>query len=589
MKNNKKKCWILAGIIICVLVIFGTIIIVENNVKSSNETYAVNYTVKADSASTGIVSVTMEVIPEKIKAETELFFQMPEINTSEPKCVTKSGKDVTVEEAGGVWKINSPKKVEPLTFTYDVRMGADADTNVGTVYGAFYEDLLVFQGSQLLALPWVGQEEASEIEQSVSKLTFKLDTEYEWNSIMPFTKANSKKFSFTKENPDWNMFNEIYYSAFCFGNFEQLPIDEQQKDVFYIDQAISDTADMNALDAVKLFYEYYKDLFNGKTPKTPIVLLRTDENDNIILGGTGAGGSALTLEMGEAADCERMSRTLYHAFFDSLNRQENLRYAPNLWLYNGLADFYSEDSALALSDVLRAEYGISMQDNLLTRYGKYLYYMLSDQSVGSASPEVEGQMSVIQNDFYYDLKVPLIIATIETFGKEESDDPSVMISYLIEHGDEKELDLKDFNKEVLGKNEEAVRQYLSGESFIPNYWGLSDSVLGDNGILPVISEREARYAEEYEQQNMSYPYPSFELVDREKMDAEIDKRGLTFGNEQLENLVRDYSENLYYWCMQAMLRAELCEIDDPTTPQGKATLYGDEGEKIWKEYCDKNF
>lgn len=73
-------------------------------------------------------------------------------------------------------------------------------------------------------------------------------------------------------------------------------------------------------------------------------------------------------------------------------------------------------------------------------------------------------MSVIQNDFYYDLKVPLIIATIETFGKEESDDPSVMISYLIEHGDEKELDLKDFNKEVLGKNEEAVRQYLSGES-----------------------------------------------------------------------------------------------------------------------------
>ena len=54
--------------------------------------------------------------------------------------------------------------------------------------------------------------------------------------------------------------------------------------------------------------------------------------------------------------------------------------------------------------------------------------MLSDQSVSVASPEVEGQMSVIQNDFYYDLKVPLIIATIETFGKEESDDPSA-VSY----------------------------------------------------------------------------------------------------------------------------------------------------------------
>ena len=72
-----KKWWIPSGIIIWVLVIFGTIIIVRNNVKSSNETYAINYTVKTDSASTGIVSVIMEVIPEKIKAETELFFQMP--------------------------------------------------------------------------------------------------------------------------------------------------------------------------------------------------------------------------------------------------------------------------------------------------------------------------------------------------------------------------------------------------------------------------------------------------------------------------------------------------------------------------------
>lgn len=587
MKNNKQKWWILTGVI-CVLLVFG-VIVVKNNVKSSKEAYAVNYTVKTGEASSGIVSVAMEIIPEKTKTETELFFQMPEIETSKPKCVTKSGKDVTVEESGGIWKINSLKKVEPLTFTYDVRMAAEADMNVGTVYGAFYEDLLVFQGSQLLALPCVGQKEASKIEQSVSKLTFTLDTEYEWNSIMPFTETNSKKFSFTKEKPDWNVFNEVYYSAFCFGNFEQLPIDEQQKDVFYIDQAILNTADMNALDAVKLFYGYYKDLFNGKTPKAPIVLLRMDEKNNIILGGTGAGGTAMTLEMKEAGDCERMSRTLYHAFFDSLNRQENLRYAPNLWLYNGLADFYSEDSALALTDVLRAEYGISMQDNLLTRYGKYLYYMLSDQSVGAASPEIEGQMSVIQNDFYYDLKVPMIIATIETFREDKSDDPSVLISYLIEHGDEKELDLKDFNKEVFGKNEEAVRQYLSGESFIPNYWGLKDSVLGDNGILPVISEREAEYADEYEQQNMTYPCPSFELVDREKMDAEIAKRNLTFGSDQLEKLVRDYSENLYYWCMQAMLRAELCEVKDPTTPQGKAILYGDEGEKIWKEYCNKNF
>lgn len=115
MKNNKKKWWILTGVI-CVLLVFG-VIVVKNNVKSSKEAYAVNYTVKTGEASSGIVSVAMEIIPEKTKTETELFFQMPEIETSKPKCVTKSGKDVTVEESGGIWKINSLKKVEPLTFT----------------------------------------------------------------------------------------------------------------------------------------------------------------------------------------------------------------------------------------------------------------------------------------------------------------------------------------------------------------------------------------------------------------------------------------------------------------------------------------
>ena len=308
-----------------------------------------------------------------------------------------------------------------------------------------------------------------------------------------------------------------------------------------------------------------------------------------ILGGVGAGSAALTLEMEEAQDCERMSRTLYHAFFDSMNRQRNLRYAPNLWLYNGLANFYSEDSALSLSNVLRAEYGISMQDNLLTRYGKYLYYMLSDQSIAVASPKMEGQMTIIQEDFYYDLKVPLIIAAIETFGKADSDDPSVLISYFINHGNEKEFDLKGFNKQVLGTNEEAVRQYLSGESFIPNYWKLNDSALGDYGILPAIYEREARYEQEYEQQNMVYPCPSFELIDQEKLNEEIVGRNLTFGSEELEKIVKEYSENLYSWCMQSMLRAEVCDVKEPTTPEGKAALYGSEEEKIWEEYCEKNF
>lgn len=586
MKNNKKMIWILVGVL-CTAMLGLFVLAGKGRNASAKDAYALNYTVKAESASSSIVNVTMEIIPETTRTEKDFFLQMPEIVPSQPKCVTKSGKEVTVEEVGNAWMIGLPDKVEPFTFTYDVRMGEQADTDEGTVYGGFYEDLLVFQGNQVLALPLVEQDEALEIEQSVSKLNFKLDTKYEWNSIMPFARENGKELSFTKEKPDWDIFNRIYHSAFCFGNFEKLPM-EEETDVLYIEQSMLDTVDINDLEAVKLFYGYYKKLFRGSS-RAPIVLLRADENNDIILGGVGAGSAALTLEMEEAKDCERMSRTLYHAFFDSVNRQRSLRYAPNLWLYNGLADFYSEDSALSLSNVLRAEYGISMQDNLLTRYGKYLYYMLNDQSIAVASPQMEELMTVIQEDFYYDLKVPIIIAAIETFGKADSDDPSVLISYFIDQGEEKEFDLKDFNKQVLGTNEEAVKQYLSGESFIPNYWKLSDSSLGDYGILSAIYEREARYEQEYEQQNMVYPCPSFELIDREKLDEEIAERNLTFGSEELEKLVKEYSESLYYWCMQTMLRAEVCDVKEPTAPEGRAALYGSEEEKIWVDYCKKNF
>lgn len=585
MKNKKKMIGVLVGVL-CIVMLGFLVLAGKGRNAGSKDAYALAYTLRAESASSSIVNVTMEIIPETTRTEKEFLLQMPEIVTSEPKCVTESGKEVTAEAVGNVWMIGLPDKVEPFTFTYDVRMGEEADTDAGTVYGAFYEDLLVFQGNQVLALPLVGQEEASEMEQSVSKLNFKLDTKYEWNSIMPFAEENGKEFSFTKEKPDWDTFNKIYHSAFCFGNFEKLPM-EEEKDVLYMEHSMLDTADLNDLEAVKLFYGYYKELF-GKSSGAPLVLLRADENNDVILGGAGASSAALTLEMEEAADCERMSRTLYHAFFDSLNRQKGLRYAPNLWLYDGLADFYSEDSALSLSNVLRAEYGISMQDNLLTRYGKYLYYMLSDQSIAVASPKMEGQMTILQEDFYFDYKVPVIIAAIETFGKEERDEQSVLISYFIDHGKEKEFDLKDFNKQVLGTNEDAVRQYLSGESFIPNYWKLNDSALGDYGILPSIYEREARYEQEYEQQNMVYPCPSFDLIDREKLNEEMAERNLTFGSEELEKMVKEYSESLYDWCMQTMLRAEVCDVEEPTTPEGKAALYGSEEEKIWEAYCEKN-
>ncbi len=577
--------------IVCVCLLLGIGIYWYSRSTGAPEmTYGLSYTVKAETASSGIVNVEVRITPdlnenrqENGEEESEegsgIYFQTPESAYSDPECVTESGEEVSLEDLSGAWRIDVTSS-EPVILSYDVRLGETADQNSGTVYGGFYEDLLVFQGSHVLALPWVGQDQASDIDETVTELAFTLNTEFEWDSYMPYTEPGSGEHSFAIEKPDWSVFNGIYHSSFCFGQFETITLGDDES-IVYLDSAIADQAEADDLQVVETFYSYYKNLFNGTDAEAPVMLLRTDEENQIILGGTGACGAALSLDMEVASECERMSRTLYYAFFDGLIHQSDLRYAPNLWLYEGLADFYVDDSAVELSSDLLTRYGIAMQDNLATQYGRYLYYMLTDTSVSSASPDLEGQMTVIQEDFYYETKVPLVIAVIESFG--ETEGRSVLITYLLEHGDDQEMDWKDFTEEVLGDNEAAVNQYLSGESFIPNYWGLNDSQMSE-GILPVLEAREEEYVNEYADQNMNYPSPSFTLLDTAELDAEIEERGLSFGSEEVEALVRNYSEDLYYWMMQMMLRAEVCGVEDPVTAEGKTALYDAEADALWEAY-----
>ena len=99
MKNNKKMIWILAGVLGMAMLVL-LVLAVKGRNAGSKDAYALNYTVKADSASSSIVNVAVEIIPGATRTEKGFLLQMPEIAASEPKCVTKSGKEATVEETG---------------------------------------------------------------------------------------------------------------------------------------------------------------------------------------------------------------------------------------------------------------------------------------------------------------------------------------------------------------------------------------------------------------------------------------------------------------------------------------------------------
>ena len=126
------------------------------------------------------------------------------------------------------------------------------------------------------------------------------------------------------------------------------------------------------------FYNYYTGVLAAIWTSRTRDLVSNEDGESIILSGVGGQSAAISLSMYTPDACQTMSRTLYHAFFDSKVHARNLHYQPNEWLYRGLGDRYVNASAEALPQELKDLYGIQVQDDLNTRYMKYLFISLKD-------------------------------------------------------------------------------------------------------------------------------------------------------------------------------------------------------------------
>ena len=80
-------------------------------------------------------------------------------------------------------------------------------------------------------------------------------------------------------------------------------------------------------------------------------------------------------------------------------------------------------------------------------------------------------MAAGQEDFYFNVKVPLILETIESFTSQTQE--NALLHYLMELPQHQDVNISRLMQDLLGENEAMVRAYFSGTSFIPNYWNLS--------------------------------------------------------------------------------------------------------------------
>lgn len=545
--------------------------------------FGVSYTVEPTDIESKIVSVSIELTPDKLSPDRMFYLDIGEVEASEPVCTDADGTEIALNNLGSAWEIGPVSEdCESVVFQYDVKLGENTGVDF-QVDGDLYEDLLAFQGKKVLMMPLFDSNNLTHMEKYISSVSFQLAGGSDWNAIIPFAPANSSEKSFQLERPTWYDYYDLINSSYCFGSFEPLNLSSGGENaVFYLDSAIRESAELNDLSMVISFYNYYTGVFGSNLDK-PVVLLRTNEDgESTILSGVGGQSAAISLSMYTPDACQTMSRTLYHAFFDSKVHARNLHYQPNEWLYRGLGDRYVNASAEALPQELKDLYGIQVQDDLNTRYMKYLFISLKDPVMASLSSDMEGSMAAGQEDFYFNVKVPLILETIESFTSQKQE--NALLHYMMEQPQRQDVNISRLMQDLLGDNEEMVRAYFSGTSFIPNYWNLSAQNWSAEDTVNLLAGYEDTLSTLFDQQYVLYPYDPVFLIKTDRLYQEIEERDLSFATPEVEQLVKDYSETLYLLLMQNALRADLCGIDDPGAAGVKTELNSQENGQIWADY-----
>ncbi len=545
--------------------------------------FGVSYTVEPTDIESKIVSVSIELTPDKLSPDRMFYLDIGEVEASEPVCTDADGTEIALNNLGSAWEIGPVSEdCESVVFQYDVKLGENTGVDF-QVDGDLYEDLLAFQGKKVLMMPLFDSNNLTHMEKYISSVSFQLAGGSDWNAIIPFAPANSPEKSFQLERPTWYDYYDLINSSYCFGSFEPLNLSSGGENaVFYLDSPIRESAELSDLSMVISFYNYYTGVFGSNLDK-PVVLLRTNEDgESTILSGVGGQSAAISLSMYTPDACQTMSRTLYHAFFDSKVHARNLHYQPNEWLYRGLGDRHVNASAEALPQELKDLYGIQVQDDLNTRYMKYLFISLKDPVMASLSSDMEGSMAAGQEDFYFNVKVPLILETIESFTSQKQE--NALLHYLMEQPQRQDVNISRLMQDLLGDNEEMVRAYFSGTSFIPNYWNLSAQNWSAEDTVNLLAGYEDTLSTLFDQQYVLYPYDPVFLIKTDRLNQEIEERDLSFATPEVEQLVKDYSETLYLLLMQNALRADLCGIDDPGAAGVKTELNSQENGQIWADY-----
>jgi len=593
MLKKKLKLIIPGSLIIIAAVVLLIVNPFEQNRQILQSRFSMDYSVSIEDPNVAILDVEIALNIDKLSKEKRIYLIRDLVNTPAIICEDENGNAVEYSDNGALIEIGPiDKGVKTINVKYPVMVGYNRNP-YGDVLpykqGCLFEDMLVFSGENVLMTPLIDSRDLDAVDKYISHVSFDLLTKYDWQAIIPFQTPLSGECSFFVSKPGWGVFNSINKSSFCFGHFDEIYTPDY---TYYVDKGITDYIPDSTIRVFSELMDFYTGVFDSPLDK-PFVLLRNDSRDNaIILGGVGAAGSAMSVNLRSPDDCETLSRTVFYAFFDSKIKAYNLRYAPNNWIYKGLGNYYVTKSGESLPAHIRDEYSIEIQDIFELQYLRYLYFSLKEVAFLLLGPAIETDMSFTQNLYYMDTKVPVLISTIDDIIKTRTGRDDGFVKSLVEYaGSDKKLDIDKMFDKVCGKDAESIRKYFTGAALVPNNGKYSaDYIYSPGDIVHELSYWEETFTELFTQENMLYPFMEIFLLNEKNLREEAEKLNVHYSSAEIENEVKSFSVTLDRILLQYAVRCKLAGFDDITAldqDEIKYQLQEDSNIEKWRAFCEQ--
>jgi len=559
--------------------------------------YSIGYVIKAFPEE-GCLNVDVSIDISRLSRDrTILLYKglMTEQTIDFTGCSDGSGSELPFTDSPDLISIGPiDKNAGQVSFKYNAYIGS---LNEEEIYygmplyarGCLIDDLITFSGENAIMIPFLDPKSFDSIEKYIRSVSFEFIVPDGLSPIIPYQPPVDGQLSFIVDKPDWDFFNRISKSAFCFGHFERYDYNGYFGDAaVYVDKAAAIELSQHTLEAMTGFLGYYTDIFGGPPgDDVPLVLLRNlQDNDIVITAGVGGGGAAMSANLRLADDFRAMSNMIFHAFFDSKIKPYNLRYKGYEWIYRGLAEYYVGNSIDFIPESVVSQYSITNSTSLSETYLRYLYFALKEPGFLAIGPADElAAVYIPQEEFYMGVKVPLIIDVINySIGEKTGQSDGFIRELVNKGGSAKYLDVEKFLKSVCGADADPITDYLSGKALIPNIRNISLDGFPKGYLLFILDQDEQRYSYFFDQQKVFYPYMSLFLLSEDAFMSEVESMGISYNTDYIQNEVRAFSSVLHRLLLQRAMWASFAGIDDITRPNIIRELTADEVMQKWIDF-----